>query len=236
MKRILITGANRGLGLEFVRQYQSQNIEIHACCRDSSSADELQALASSSGGKTIIHKMDVQNPDEINSVASELKGIPIDGLINNAGILGTNISESENSQFGSIDYESWHEVMSINVFGPVRVSEAFVGNVLLSDKKLMIFISTHMASITNLSEGGFYQYRSSKAALNLIVKGLSLDLKGQNIRTLALHPGWVKTDMGSDSAPVEIVDSISGMLKVIDSFHSPRTAEFINYDGTPYPW
>ena len=126
--------------------------------------------------------------------------------------------------------------MRVNVLSPFRVCEAFVEHVAESDEKLMVFLSTHMASITELTDGGFYPYRSSKAALNLVIKGLSIDLKDRGVRTLALHPGWVKTDMGSQAGAVEIPDSIAGMKDVISDFKAPRTGEFINYDNSPIHW
>lgn len=236
MTTILITGANRGLGLEFVRQYQDEGVTIHACCRNPEKATELNALAEVAGGSTKVHRMEVSDLSQVQAVADTLKGVAIDRLINNAGILGTPIDQPGNSAFGSLDYDNWEETMRVNVLSPFRVCEAFVEHVAASNEKLMIFLSTHMASITELKEGGYYPYRSSKAALNLIVKGLSIDLKDRGIRTLALHPGWVKTDMGSEAAAVEIPDSIAGMRVVVDGFNAPRTGEFFNFDDTPIQW
>ena len=236
MTTVLITGANRGLGLEFVRQYQNDGAEVIACCRNPETADELKRLATSSHGRTTLYQMDVSKPEEILSVSKELNDCSIDYLINNAGILGTKFEEPMKGAFGSVDYESWEETLRVNVLGPFRVCEAFVNQVSQSQNRLIVFISTHMSSITSLTEGGFYPYRSSKAALNLLVKGLSIDLKEHDIRTLSFHPGWVKTDMGTNAAPIEIDDSISGMRKVISEYTPPKTGEFINYDGTPYPW
>ena len=236
MTTVLITGANRGLGLEFVRQYQDKDMTIHACCRNPGAANELNSLANNSGGSTQVHRMEVSDPSEVRAVADALKGVAIDRLINNAGILGTIIDQPGNSAFGSLDYSAWEETLRVNVLSPFRVCEAFVEHVAESDEKLMVFLSTHMASITELTDGGFYPYRSSKAALNLVIKGLSIDLKDRGVRTLALHPGWVKTDMGSQAGAVEIPDSIAGMKDVISDFKAPRTGEFINYDNSPIHW
>ena len=236
MTTILITGANRGLGLEFVRQYQDKDMTIHACCRNPGAANELNSLANNSGGSTQVHRMEVSDSSEVRAVADALKGVAIDRLINNAGILGTIIDQPGNSAFGSLDYSAWEETLRVNVLSPFRVCEAFVEHVAGSDEKLMVFLSTHMASITELTDGGFYPYRSSKAALNLVIKGLSIDLKDRGVRTLALHPGWVKTDMGSQAGAVEIPDSIAGMKDVISDFKAPRTGEFINYDNSPIQW
>ncbi len=236
MTTVLITGANRGLGLEFVRQYQDKGMTIHACCRNPGEANELNNLANNSGGSTQVHRMEVSDPSQVRAVADALKGVAIDRLINNAGILGTIIDQPGNSAFGSLDYIAWEETLRVNVLAPFRVCEAFVEHVAESDEKLMVFLSTHMASITELTDGGFYPYRSSKAALNLVIKGLSIDLKDRGVRTLALHPGWVKTDMGSQAGAVEIPDSIAGMQDVISDFKAPRTGEFINYDKSPIQW
>ncbi len=236
MTTVLITGANRGLGLEFVRQYQDKSMTIHACCRNPDTAKDLNNLANNSGGSTQVHRMEVSDPSQVRAVADALKGVAIDRLINNAGILGTIIDQPGNSAFGSLDYIAWEETLRVNVLAPFRVCEAFVEHVAESDEKLMVFLSTHMASITELTDGGFYPYRSSKAALNLVIKGLSIDLKDRGVRTLALHPGWVKTDMGSQAGAVEIPDSIAGMQDVISDFKAPRTGEFINYDKSPIQW
>lgn len=236
MPSILITGANRGLGLELAHQYVAANWRVHACCRKPSDAKDLARLAGESGGKLGVHQMEVTKPDEIKAVAAALKGEKIDVLFNNAGVLGGAIDQTGPMSFGSIDYAMWEEVLRTNTLAPMRVAEAFVDYVAASERKLMVFMSTYMSSISELSDGGYYQYRSSKAALNLVVKALSLDLKPKGIRTLALHPGWVSTDMGGSTAPVKPADSIKGLRQVIESYGKNQTGEFRNYDGSQFQW
>lgn len=236
MPRILITGANRGLGLEMARQYGEAGWRIMACCRDPKSAPELARLGAASGGRTSLHRMEVTDAGQVKAVAAELKGQAIDVLFNNAGVLGGAIDKPAPLSFGSIDYAAWEEVLRVNTLAPVRVAEAFVDHVAASERKLMAFMSTYMASITSLNDGGYYQYRSSKAALNLVVKALSIDLKARGVRTLALHPGWVATDMGGSSAPVKAPESIRGIRQVIELYGKNETGQFYNYDGSKFSW
>ena len=236
MPSILITGANRGLGLELARQYVAAGWRVHACCRGPSAAKDLARLAGESGGKLSVHPMEVTKPAEIKSAASALKGQKIDVLFNNAGVLGGPIDQTGPMSFGSIDYAMWEETLRVNTLAPMRVAEAFVDHVAASERKLMVFMSTHMSSIGELASGGYYQYRSSKAALNLVVKALSLDLKPKGIRTLAVHPGWVATDMGGSSAPIKPADSIKGLRQVIEGYRKDETGMFYNYDGKQFGW
>ncbi len=236
MPSILITGANRGLGLELARQYVAANWRVFACCRNPSSAKDLTRLAGESGAKLSVHQMEVTKPSDIKAVATALKGEKIDVLFNNAGVLGGAIDKTGPMSFGSIDYAAWEDVLRTNTLAPMRVAEAFVDHVAASERKLMVFMSTYMSSISELSDGGYYQYRSSKAALNLVVKALSVDLKPRGIRTLATHPGWVSTDMGSAAAPVKPPDSVKGLRQVIESYGKDETGQFYNYDGKKFGW
>ncbi len=237
MPSILITGASRGLGLEMVRQYGGAGWRVLACCRAPSSADALNELAAEVGGALTVHQLDVLKPAEITALAEALSDTPIDVLCNNAGSLGVSIDAMGPSNFGSIDYQMWRDVLEINTLAPTRVAEAFVEHVARSELKLMVFISTRMGSIGALEETGLYQYRSSKTALNLVVKAIAIDLKDRGIRTLAVHPGWVRTDMGGAEAPVGIEESITGVRAVIDeTIGNDETAQFYQFDGTPLPW
>ncbi|MGD9538534.1 MAG: SDR family oxidoreductase [Alphaproteobacteria bacterium] len=236
MPSILITGANRGLGLELARQYAEAGWQVHACCREPAGAGALSRLAGGSGGRLAVHRLEVTAPDTIRAVAAALRGTPIDVLFNNAGILGGDLAHAKPMSFGGIDYAAWEETLRVNTLGPMRVAEAFVDHVAAGERKLMAFMSTHMSSISELGEGGYYQYRSSKAALNLVVKALSLDLKPRGIRTLALHPGWVATDMGTSAAPLKPPESIKGLRQVIENYGKDETGKFYNYDGKAFEW
>ena len=236
MPSMLVTGASRGLGLELVRQSIEDGWRIYACCRNPDGAHALAALAAQSAGAITLHTLDVSEPEQIEALADELSGTPIDMLVNNAGLLGHAIDEQTAGAFGTIDYENWMQVHEINTMAPLRVAEAFVDHVAASEMKLMFFMSTHMSSITDLADGNFYPYRSSKAALNLLVKALSIDLASRGVRTLAVHPGWVSTDMGGNQAPVTPPESIAGIRRVVAGYGDGQTGRFYQYDGKELPW
>ena len=236
MPSMLVTGASRGLGLEMVRQFVGDGWRIYACCRAPETAADLAALAAESDGAITLHTLDVSKPEQVRALADEFRGTPIDMLVNNAGLLGCKIENMTPANFGSIDYDAWAEVHEINTMAPLRVTEAFVDHVAASDLKLLFFMSTHMGCITELADGGLYPYRSSKAALNLLVKGLSIDLAPRGVRTIAVHPGWVVTDMGGPNAPVNKVDSIAGIRKVVAAYGGDATGRFFQYDGRELPW
>ena len=236
MASMLVTGASRGLGLEMVRQFVGDGWRIYACCRTPETATGLAALAAGSDGAITLHTLDVSKPEQIRALAEEFRGTPIDMLVNNAGLLGCSIDAMEPAAFGSIDYDAWMQVHEINTMAPLRVTEAFVDHVAASEEKLLLFMSTHMGCITELADGGLYPYRSSKAALNLLVKGLSIDLAPRGVRTLAVHPGWVVTDMGGPDAPVNKVDSIAGIRQVVANYGGGQTGRFYQYDGRELPW
>jgi NAD(P)-dependent dehydrogenase (short-subunit alcohol dehydrogenase family) len=217
----LITGASRGIGREFARQYEAGGWRVIATCRDPSKYD-LEGE---------VYRLDVTDPDSVAALHRELKGEAIDLLINNAGIYGP-----RGLEFGSLDYDSWEEVLRTNVLGPMRVAEAIAGQVAASEKKKMVFISSKVGSIADNSSGGSYIYRSSKTALNMAVKSLSLDLSGKGVICLMLHPGWVQTDMGGASAPIDAATSVAGMRAVIDRAGAADSGRFFNYDGNELPW
>ena len=221
MPTVLITGASRGIGREFARQYEAGGWRVIATCRDPSKYD----LAGE------VYRLDVTDPDSVAALHRELKGEAIDLLINNAGIYGP-----RGLEFGSLDYDSWEEVLRTNVLGPMRVAEAIIDQVAASEKKKMVFISSKVGSIADNSSGGSYIYRSSKTALNMAVKSLSLDLSGKEVICLMLHPGWVQTDMGGASALIDAATSVAGMRAVIDRAGAADSGRFFNYDGNELPW
>lgn len=220
MPTALITGANRGIGREFARQYEAGGWRVIATCRDPSKYD-LEGE---------VYPLDVTDPASVAALHDELNGETIDLLINNAGIFGP-----RGVTLGKIDYEAWDEVLRTNVLGAVRVAETFAPNVAGSELGKMVFLSSRMGSIAE-SGGGEYIYRSSKAALNMAVRSLSVDLSGKGVICLLFHPGWVRTDMGGPSAAIEPPASVAGMRAVIDRATTADTGRFFNYDGTALPW
>lgn len=236
MPTILITGANRGLGLEMAQQYAADGWSIQACCRAPAAASDLAALSGKYPGKISVHQLEVDAPDQVEALAATMRGQSIDILLNNAGILGAKIDAPGGAGLGHVDYEGWADVLRINTIAPLRLSEALVEPLARGEMKLIVFMSSFMGSIGGIEETGFYAYRTSKAALNMVVKMLSIDLKSRGIRTLAVHPGWVRTDMGGDTAPVGITESISGLRNVIENYGGDQTGRFYRYDGVELPW
>jgi len=232
MSSVLITGANRGLGLEFAKQYSNDGWRVFACCRYPDRADELSDLAGASDGSLSLHPLDVSLEPTIFALAEELRGEPIDILLNNAGIYG----DDNRDDFGKIDYQRWAETFRVNVLGAMRVTEAFIENVASSEKRVLAFLSSLMGSISDNASGGCYMYRSSKAALNAIAKSLSIDLKDRGVRTVVLHPGWVRTDMGGEKAPLLPPESIGGMRRVLDRIKEEDSGRFLSYAGAELPW
>ena len=224
MTTIMITGASRGLGLEFARQFYSEECRVIATCRNPKKANELNSI-----GDVDVHSLDVTDDKSVANLADKLRGENIDILINNAGVIG------QRDGFGSLDYDIWAETMDTNVFGPMRVAEAFRDNVMNSEKKQMIFITSRMGSITEAVPNA-YVYRSSKAALNMAVKCLSAELGEQGLIAVLFHPGHVQTDMGGQAAPVTPRKSIEGMKNQIVALTRDDNGRFLSYDGHQIPW
>lgn len=227
MKTILVTGANRGLGLEFVRSYAAEGLRVHACCRHPEKAKALAEVA----GDVVVHKLDVTDGLRVAGLARALADEPIDILINNAGVY-----HAEAGQFGMIDYDTWVEELKINTVAPARMAERFVEQVAASERKLIVNVSSSMGSIALTTSGDSIVYRSSKAGLNMVVKCLSNALAARGITVIALSPGWVVTDMGGPNAEVTPQQSIANMREVIDGLTPADTGRFFNHEGEPRPW
>jgi NAD(P)-dependent dehydrogenase (short-subunit alcohol dehydrogenase family) len=224
MPTVLITGAGRGLGLEFAKQYAADGWQVIACVRNPDKADALKKVK----GDVAIERLDVVDEADIKALAARLKGRSIDLLINNAGIYGP--------RNGQNDTKSWLEVLQVNTIAPYRVAEALAPLVAKSKQKTIVNITSQMGSVGSTSSADSPIYRSSKAALNMVMKGLSHALKGQGVTVVLFHPGWVKTDMGGKGAPLEAPDSIGGMRKVIGKLTAADSGKFFNYDGKSLPW
>ncbi len=231
MPSVLITGANRGLGLEFARQYGAAGWRVLACCRKPETAADLRALAHASDGRTTVHPLDVAEAGHVAALADELKYQPIDLLLNNAGVYGPN-----KMIFGRLDYATWAEVFAVNVLGPTRMIERFIDHVAQSEQKKIVCLSSLMGSITRNTSGRHYLYRSTKAALNMVVRSLAIDLRDRGVTLVALHPGWVRTDMGGPDADLAPEESVRGMVRVIDGLGGWDSGKFLSYDGSEVPW
>jgi NAD(P)-dependent dehydrogenase (short-subunit alcohol dehydrogenase family) len=231
MPTVLITGANRGLGLEFARQYAAAGWRVLACCREAGKAAELRGVADASAGRVTLHGLDVSDHGRIAALAAELKDTAIDVLLNNAGVYGP-----KSARFGQLDYAGWANVLAVNVLAPVRMAECFVEHVARSQRKTMVCLSSLLGSIGANDGGRHYPYRTSKAALNMAVKCMAVDLRDRGVIAVVVHPGWVRTDMGGPNADLAPQESIAGLVKVIDRLGPSDSGRFWNYDGSELPW
>ena len=221
---VLGTGANRGLGLEFVKQLQAQGYKVIGTARKPGEAAALK----DSGAR--VEQLDVASASSVEALAATLKGVPIDILINNAGM-----ANRTDSSLASLDFGAMERTFQVNSLGPLRVTQALLPNLLAGEKKTIVNITSRLGSI-ELSTGGLYSYRTSKTALNQINKIVSVELAEQGFTSIVIHPGWVKTDMGGAEAALEIPESISGMLNVINSLTVDSTGKFFNFNGEEIPW
>jgi NAD(P)-dependent dehydrogenase (short-subunit alcohol dehydrogenase family) len=236
---VLITGASRGIGLELARQYAEMGWGVVATCRSPEGAADLQALAASRSN-VIIEELDVTDFAEMDALAERYAGVPIDVLINNAGILGGN----DRQKFGSFDYAAFEEVMAVNVIGAVRMVESFVGNVAISEQKKIMNISSAVGSVS-MTFGGQNFYRASKAALNMSMRTIAKELRrseepGYNEIIVGLiHPGVVETDFAKN-VPIPMIspaESAAAVIEVIGGYTQTRqSGDFMSYTGKELPW
>ena len=231
MPTVLITGASRGIGLEFVRQYLADGWRVLACCRTPSAADKLADLAASSAGKVTVHALDVDDAASATALSQEIGDTAIDVLINNAGITG-----HRDNGIGTMDYAAWEGALKTNVMGPMKVTEALIGNLLAGAQKKLITISSRMGSIGENAAANAITYRSSKAAVNMVMSCLANGLADKGVTAVCFHPGWVRTDMGGPSAAVAPEDSVAGMRQVIASLSTADNGSFRNFDGGSIAW
>lgn len=225
---VLITGANRGLGLEFTKQYAADGWQVLACCRAPNKADALQALAKAHQNITVL-PLDVADFTQIDALAEKLKAQAIDVLINNAGVY-------PESSFESLNMDDWALAFRVNSMAPFKMINAFKQHIGNSALKKAVTLSSKMGSIDDNSGGGSYIYRSSKTAVNMVMKSLSIDLKPLGISVVTLHPGWVQTDMGGPNGLINTQTSVNGLRLVIDHVTIENSGKFIAYDGKEIAW
>jgi len=231
MSTVLVTGANRGLGLEFARQYAADGWKVYAACRDPDAATELGQLAARSGGAIRVLAVEVTDTASVRTAAESLAGDPIDVLINNAGV-----GSPKSQRLGSLDYAAWARVLDVNTLGPMRVVEAFLDSIAKGRDRKIVTLTSAMGSIGDNASGGSYAYRSSKAAVNIVMKSLSIDLAPRGITCVVVHPGWVRTAMGGPDGKLTPTESVAALRRLIAGLQPEDTGRFFNYDGKIYPW
>ena len=221
---VLVTGANRGIGLELVRQFRARGYQVIGTARNIETAKELAET-----GATLV-QLDVTDSDSVRAMAEKLKGEKIDLLINNAGIQGHTAQS-----FAETDFDQVITTFDVNSLGPMRVTQALLPNLMAGSGKTVVQISSTMGSIAN-NGGGYYGYRASKSALNMLNKSLALELADLGITSIVMHPGWVQTRMGGENAAITTQDSVAGMIIVIDALEPGDSGRFLDYQGKELPW
>lgn len=230
MPTILITGANRGLGLEFSRQYLAEGNAVIAACRNPGAAQALQELGRTAKGLSVID-VDVADTASVKRAAARVPTATIDVLVNCAGVFGTG-----GDTLGSLDYDAWRAVLEVNVLGPARMCEAFLDQIARSERRLIVTITSGLGSLADNSTGGYIPYRTSKAAVNMLMRSAAVDLKPRGVTCVVVNPGWVKTDMGGPNAKLSPEESVGAMRRLIARITPQDSGRFYNYDGREYPW
>jgi NAD(P)-dependent dehydrogenase (short-subunit alcohol dehydrogenase family) len=227
MKTVLITGANRGIGLELSHQYYQSGWHVIACIRHSNHSAALNKLLEQpSKGLLTIYNVDVTIPDHINRLSAQLENHSIDILINNAGVWG-----GDNQTLEAFEVANCLDVFKVNTIAPLLMTRAFLPYIENSQLKIIANVSSIMGSISLNTTGSDYIYRTSKAALNAITKNLSIELETKGITVIALHPGWVQTDMGGTQAAITPQESCQGILKLLNSLTLEDSGRFLDYQG-----
>jgi NAD(P)-dependent dehydrogenase (short-subunit alcohol dehydrogenase family) len=228
--RVVVTGANRGLGLGLARLYAARGDEVWTTARNPGNASELQALAKASGGKVHLHAVDVRDDAQVRDFAAAIGDAGVDVLINNAGVAG-----SWNTTLLTFDSEASLRCFDTNALGAIRVTRDLLPNLRAARGKV-VNMTSRMGSIGDNGSGRGYAYRMSKAALNMATRNIAHEVKGFGGIAVALHPGWVKTEMGGDGATEEIGDAVARIANVIEHLGPEQNGTFQHASGEHLPW
>jgi NAD(P)-dependent dehydrogenase (short-subunit alcohol dehydrogenase family) len=228
---VVITGANRGIGLEFVRRYLQRGDRVDAGVRHPESAHELKALEAASGKRLRVFACDVANESSVRAFAEAIgNDTSVDLLVNNAGIFGSRQSLAE------MDFADLARTFDTNALGTLRVTLALLSHLRRGSVRKIVNISSKVGSIADNTTSGYYGYRMSKAALNIATKNLAIDLREEKFTVLAVHPGWVQTAMGGPNAPTTIEESVQGLMREIDRRGLEDSGAFFDFTGNALPW
>jgi NAD(P)-dependent dehydrogenase (short-subunit alcohol dehydrogenase family) len=231
MATVLVTGANRGIGLEFVRQYAEAGDQVIAVCRDPARAKDLAAIAGRADGRVSVLAADVADDAAVAALKAHVGGAAVDVVIANAGVMGPERQHRPDD----LDVPGWLETLSVNTLGPVRTAAAFLPNLKAGQGKTLVAITSGMGSNAETG-GGYLAYRASKAALNNAWRNLAIALKRDGIVCVAMSPGWVKTDMGGAGAELTPQQSVSAMRRQIADFTARDSGRFVNHKGVDVAW
>ena len=236
MPTVLVTGANRGLGYEHVKQYAQKGWKVIACARNPKKATELDNLKDKYDDNFIIEQLEVIDHPRIEELAEKYSNTSIDILINNAGTTGPLgvPGAMDYQKIDSMDYEIWRDILEVNLISPFKVATAFHDHIAQSEKKLLIMMSSDLGSVEQNTFGGFYSYRASKAALNIISKGMSVDW--QDLTVIALAPGWCKTYLGGEEAEIHPDESVKNQQAMFEKIISSNSGMFLDRFGKEVPW
>ena len=236
MPTVFVTGANRGLGYEHVKQYAKKGWKVIACARNLEQAKELKELQKKHGENFIIEQLEVVDHNRIEELAEKYNNTAIDILINNAGTTGPmGVPGAMGYQkIDSMDYQIWRDILEVNLLSPFKIATAFHDHVARSEKKILIMMSSDLGSVEQNNFGGFYSYRASKSALNIISKGMSVDWK--DLTVIALAPGWCKTYLGGDEAEIEPAESVEQQQEMFESITAKDSGKFLDRFGKEVAW
>lgn len=227
-----MTGANRGIGLELVKQLRDRGDEVEACARAPQDARELQALANE---RVRIHRVDVTDAASVRALADSLRDATIDMLFNVAGVYG-GPRQSLAQMADDLELRDVADTFEVNAIGPLRMTVALLPHLRRSKIKKIVHLTSGMGSIADNTSGGYYAYRMSKTALNMMSRSLAVDLRSEGIISVVINPGWVQTDMGGAGATTPVADSVRGILRETDRARLSDSGEFLNWKGNRYPW
>ena len=231
MKSVLITGANRGIGLEHARRYAERGARVWATARAPDEAAELNALALAHRGRFDVLAYDAADQAAPHQLKERLGETPLDLMFANAGAMG-----DRRQSFGDVDANAVLSLIQVNALAPLKLAEALADNVAASERKVMAFQTSLMGSIADNGSGGAYAYRLSKVALNMVGRSIANDLRARGVISVLLHPGWVRTRMGGPSGRVSVEDCVAGQQRVLDTLTLGQSGRFFNYDGQELPW
>ena len=230
MATVLITGVNRGIGLELLRQYAEAGWTVLGTCRDIASALDATAIAAEYESVTL-YTLDVSETSAVEDLSKQLSGTAIDVLILNAGIMS-----EQSSTLGELEAADFLRVLEVNVVAPAICAQAFTPHVQASQRKIMIGLGSFLGSVACNTDGGLYSYRASKSGIHNVMRSLSIDLRDSGVIALPLHPGWVQTDMGGEGATITTEECVTGIRSLIEGLTLRDSGKLLTYSGEELPW